>query len=290
MLHVVDVPDFLRLAHLADGIGGAEVVDRYAGPAPVRHPDLAPLARHGHGPTLLSPSKLANLYFTWLGWCDIKAQKKGHVLLDLVSMTKLGTQRDQAIELLRSQGMMRLSEFKVNGITAATIGRMVRGGDVIRLARGLYQLPDAPLDANHSLAEAAKRVPRGVVCLVSALAYHELTDQLPRAVWMAIGTRDWMPKEGGPTMRIVRFTDALLTDDVMTVHIENVPVKVFGVAKTIADCFRHRRKVGQTVALEGLQEALRQRKTSPAEIARHAERGGVATVVRPYLEALTANA
>ncbi len=205
-------------------------------------------------------------------------------------MTKTGTQRDQAIDLLRSQGMMRLSEFKANGITAATIGRMVRGGDVIRLARGLYQLPDAPLDANHSLAEAAKRVPRGVVCLVSALAYYELTDQLPRAVWMAIGNRDWMPKEGRPVMRIVRFTDALLTDDVMTVHIEKVPVKVFGVAKTIADCFRHRRKVGQTVALEGLQEALRQRKASPAEIARHAERGGVATVVRPYLEALTANA
>ena len=205
-------------------------------------------------------------------------------------MAKLGTQRDQAIELLRSQGMVRLSEFKVNGITAATIGRMVRGGDVIRLARGLYQLTDAPLDANHSLAEAAKRVPRGVVCLVSALAYHELTDQLPRAVWMAIGTRDWMPKEGRPAMRIVRFTDALLTDDVITVHIENVPVKVFGVAKTIADCFRHRRKIGQTVALEGLQKALRQRKASPAEIARHAERGGVTTVVRPYLEALTANA
>ena len=205
-------------------------------------------------------------------------------------MTTLDTQRDQAIELLRSQGMMRLSEFKINGITAATIGRMVRGGDVIRLARGLYQLPDAPLEANHSLAEAAKRVPRGVVCLVSALAYHELTDKLPRAVWMAIGTRDWMPKEGRPAMRIVRFTDALLTDDVLTVHIENVPVKVFGVAKTIADCFRHRRKVGPTVAMEGLQEALRQRKASPAEISRHAERGGVATIVRPYLEALTANA
>ena len=205
-------------------------------------------------------------------------------------MATLSTQRDQAIELLRSQGMMRLSEFKVNGITAATIGRMVRAGEVNRLARGLYQLPDASLDANHSLAEAAKRVPRGVVCLVSALSYHELTDQLPRGVWMAIGTRDWMPKEGRPKMRIVRFTDALLTDDVLTVHIENVPVNVFGVAKTIADCFRHRRKVGQTVALEGLQEALRQRKASPAEIARHAERGGVATVVRPYLEALTANA
>ena len=205
-------------------------------------------------------------------------------------MANAVTQRDQALNLLRVKGILRLSEFRDAGITAATVGRMVRAGDVNRLARGLYQLPDAMLDANHSLAEAAKRVPRGVVCLVSALAYHDLTDQLPRAVWMAIGTKDWMPKDGRPVMRIVRFTDTFLTDDVHTVNIENVPVKVFGVAKTIADCFRHRRSVGQSVALEGLQEALRQRKATPAEIARHAKRGGVATVIRPYLEALTANA
>ena len=204
-------------------------------------------------------------------------------------MPKTGTQRDQAIKLLQKQGIVRLSEFKEAGITAATISRMVEDRDVIRLARGLYQLPDAPLDANHSLAEAAKRVPKGVVCLASALAFHELTDQLPQVVWMAIGTKDWAPKEGSPPIQIVRFTDALLTDDVITVQIEGVPVKIFGVAKTIADCFRHRRTVGQSVALEGLQEALRQRKATPAEIARHAERAGVATVMQHYHEALTAH-
>ena len=204
-------------------------------------------------------------------------------------MRKRWTQRDRVIELLDAKGIVRLCEFKKTGITAATISRMVEAGEIIRLSRGLYQLANASLEANHSLAEAAKRIPKGVVCLVSALVYHELTDQLPRAVWMAIGTRDWMPKEVSLPMQIVRFTDALLTDDVITVHIENVPVKIFGVAKTIADCFRHRRTVGQTVALEGLQEALRQRKAAPAEIARHAARGGVATVIRPYLEALTAN-
>ena len=184
---------------------------------------------------------------------------------------------------------MRLFEFRDAGITAATISRMVEDGEVVKLSRGLYQMPDAPLDANHSLAEAAKRVPRGVVCLVSALAYHELTDQISRAVWMAIGAKDWAPKTGNPPVRIVRFTEQLLMDDVVTVHIENVPVKIFGVAKTIADCYRHRRTVGQLVALEGLQEALRQGKATPAAIARHAERGGVATVIRPHLEALTAN-
>ncbi len=187
--------------------------------------------------------------------------------------------------------MMRLFEFQKSGITAATVGRMVRSGDLNRLARGLYQLPDAPLDANHSLAEAAKRVPGGVVCLVSALAFHGLTDQLPGVVWMAVGKSRWSPKpdDGGVNIRIVRFTDALLEEDVATVQIEHVPVNVFGVGKTVADCFRHRRKVGLGVSLEGLREALRQRKASPAEIARHAESGGVATVVQPYLEVLAAD-
>ena len=206
-----------------------------------------------------------------------------------ISVSKAGTQRRLAQDILRARGIVRLSEFRAAGITAATIGRMRRDGEVVHLARGLYQLPDASLDANHSLAEAAKRVPKGVVCLVSALAFHELTDQIPAAVWMAISTKSWGPKGGMPAVRIVRFTEAFLAEAVVTERIEGVPVKIFGVAKTIADCFRHRRTVGQAVALEGLQEALRQRKATPAEIARHAADGRVAGVVRPYLEALTAN-
>ncbi|MCY4183059.1 MAG: type IV toxin-antitoxin system AbiEi family antitoxin domain-containing protein [Gammaproteobacteria bacterium] len=205
-------------------------------------------------------------------------------------MATENTQREQAVALLRDRGMMRLSELQKTGITAATVGRMVRAGELNRLARGLYQLPDAPLDANHSLAEAAKLVPGGVVCLVSALAYHGLTDQLPRSVWIAVEKGRWSPKpNGGVNIRVVRFTDALLADGAAAARIENVPVKIFGVGKTVADCFRHRRKVGLGVALEGLREALRQRKASPAEIARHAARGGVATIVRPYLEAFTAD-
>lgn len=208
---------------------------------------------------------------------------------DFISTSKAGTQRRLAHDMLRQQGIVRLSEFLRGGITAAAIGRMCRAGEIVRLARGMYQLPAAELDANHSLAEAAKRMPRGVVCLVSALAFHELTDQLPPAVWMAVGTKDWGPNGGTPAVRIVRFTNAFLSNDVTTERIEGVPVKIFGVAKTIADCFRHRRTVGQSVALEGLQEALRQRKATPAEIARHAASGRVSGVVRPYLEALTAN-
>ncbi len=203
-------------------------------------------------------------------------------------MVQARSQREIAHDLLKARGILRLAELRDAGVTAATVSRMERDGEVIRLARGLYQLPDAPLEASHSLAEAAKRLPRGVVCLVSALAFHGLTDQLPKKVWMAIGRKDWAPRADGMPIRIVRFAESLLFDDVETHVIEGVPVKVFGVAKTIADCFRHRSKIGQSVAIEGLQEALRQRGATAAEIARQSEQGGVWTVIRPYLEALTA--
>jgi predicted transcriptional regulator of viral defense system len=204
-------------------------------------------------------------------------------------MPEQNSQRQIARNLLAAHGIVRLAELRGAGVTAATVSRMERDGEVLRLARGLYQLPDAPLDTSHSLAEAAKRLPKGIVCLVSALTYHGLTDQLPKKVWLAIGKKDWAPKPNGAPIRIVRFTEGLLAESVETHVIEGVPVKVFAVAKTVADCFRHRTKVGLSVAIEGLQEALRQRKATPGELAAQAERGGVSTVIRPYLEALTAN-
>ena len=204
-------------------------------------------------------------------------------------MGKQRTQRELAEALLRDRGMLRLVELREAGVTAATMSRMVRAGEVIRLSRGVYQLPDAELDPNHSLAQAAKQVPKGIVCLVSALAFHGLTDQLPPKVWIAIGSKQWAPQRNRMPIRIVRFTDALLSQGYETHVIEGVPVKVFEVAKTVADCFRHRGKVGLPVAIEGLQQALRKRKATPAEIAHQADKGGVSTVIRPYLEALTAN-
>lgn len=204
-------------------------------------------------------------------------------------MSKTLSQKQIAHTFLAAHGIARLKELREAGVTGATLSRMERDGEVLRLARGLYQHPDATLDAHHSLAEAAKRVPKGVVCLVSALAFHGLTDQLPKRVWLAIGGKDWSPKADGTPLRIVRFADDLLRKDVEMHRIEGVPVKIFGVAKTVADCFRYRNKIGLPVALGGLQEALRQRKATAGEIARQAGRGGVATVIRPYLEALTVN-
>lgn len=196
---------------------------------------------------------------------------------------------DIARTMLAEQSMVRLRDLRAAGVTATTIRRMQDAGEVVKLARGLYQKADADPTHHHDLAEAALRVPNGVICLASALAFHSLTDQLPSKVWMAIGYKDWSPTASTPPLRIVRFADHLLADGVETIAIDGVEVRVFGVAKTVADSFRHRRIVGLPVALEGLQEALRQRKASPSAIFEAADRGRVGSIVRPYLTALTAN-
>lgn len=198
-------------------------------------------------------------------------------------------ERERAVRLLKRGRIVRMSELREAGVSATTVGRMERDGMITRLSRGLYQSPDAPLHEHHTLAEAAKRAPKGVVCLISALAFHGLTDQLPSEVWMAFPRDEWKPSRGYPPIRASVFASSLLKDGVEHHWIEGVRVNVFNVAKTVVDCFRHRRSVGKSVAIEGLQEALRLRKTSPSELYEYAHRGGMESVMRPYLEALTAN-
>ena len=208
------------------------------------------------------------------------------------------SQQDRALSLLREKGMMRHSELRSAGITAATISRLKELGLVIRLGRGLYQLPDASFDVHHALAEAAKLVPKGVVCLTSALAYHELTDTISRGVWMAIGSKDRRPQIEQPRLVIVRFGPKVFSTGIEEHVIEGVTVRIFNPAKTVVDLFRYRRSAGKlyqkspglNLALEGMREALRQRKATPADIARFAEEAGVWNAMRPYLEAMTANA
>ena len=197
------------------------------------------------------------------------------------------TQQRVAETLLRERGIMRLAELHRAGITAATVGRMEQTGEVRRLARGLYKLADTEPGLHHDMAEAVKRVPRGIICLISALSFHELTLEIPSKVWVAIGAKDWMPTGNGQTIQVVRYTDRFLKEGVETHIVDKVPVKMFDVPSTIADCFRHPRKMALSVAIEGLQEALRQRKAAPAEIAKQAKRRGSYTLLRPYLEAFT---
>ncbi len=209
------------------------------------------------------------------------------------------TQEDRAVALLQERGMSRLSEFLEQGITAATISRMERKGVVIQLSRGLYQLPDAPLEVHHSLAEAAKLIPNGVICLTSALAFHELTDEIPASVWVAIGPRDWRPEVTRPRVQIMRHGAKIFDKGHDTHLIEKVPVRIYSPAKTVVDLFYHGRiqkswngsEVGLTKAVRGMKEALRQKKATPAQIAGYAVEAGIwEKIVQPRLEVLTVDA
>lgn len=207
------------------------------------------------------------------------------------------TQQVRALALLKQRGMARLSEFTAVGITAATVTRMKEKGLVTQLGRGLYQLPDAAIDTHHSLAEAAKQVPKGVVALTSALSFHELTDTIPSRVWLAIGPKDRQSRRTHPPLQLVRFKPDLLHAGVETHTIEGVPVKIFSAAKTVVDLFRYRKRAGTryrhspglNLALEGLREALRTRKATPSQIAEYARKAGVWKAMQPYLDAMTAN-
>lgn len=199
------------------------------------------------------------------------------------------TQRDRALALLARQGIMRLSDLTAAGVHAASLARLVDDGTILRSGRGLYELADADVSLAHSLAQMAVRVPKGVVCLVSALAYHDITLQNPSSVWMAIGLKDRAPRIADRAVRFVRFGDAALHAGVDTVRVDHVPVPVFTPAKTIVDCFRFRRLVGLDVALEALRLGVRSGKARPAEIAEFAQRLRIWTVLRPYLESIAAD-
>lgn len=229
-------------------------------------------------PQIQSRSLIQNL-----GHCRILSEDLYHAM----SVSRPKSQPDKALALLQRNGLTRLSEFRRAGITAATISRLEATGAITRLARGLYQLADADVDANHTLAEASKLVPKGVICLISALAYHGLTDQIPARVWLAIGSKDWRPRLTYPPMRFAHYSAEQLESGIERHRIDGVSVPIFSAAKTVADMFRYRRTVGLRVAIEGLREAIRERKATPAEIARYAADAGVWKIMESYVSALT---
>ncbi len=198
----------------------------------------------------------------------------------------ISSQRAKVRVLLQKGHLIRLKEFMQAGVAPETMSRLVREGTVVRSARGLYQLADAAPDARHTLAEAAALVPKGVICLTSALLYHDLTLHMPRAVWMAIDRASWKPRIDYPPIRFVRFGGGGLADGIERHRIEGVEVQVFEPAKTIVDCFRYRNKIGLDVALEGLKEGLLRRRVTPDQLWRFARQGRIWSVMQPYVEAM----
>lgn len=200
------------------------------------------------------------------------------------------TQKERALGLLRTKGMLRLKDFIAKDIEAETLARLVRSGQVVRPARGLYQLSDAPVDAAHVLAEAAALVPKGIVCLISALQFHGLTLQMPSAVWMAIERTAWKPTISYPSVRFVRFSGWAMTEGVERYPVQSRKLPITNPARTIVDCFRYRNKIGIDVAMEGLREGIQKRKCTPNELWRYAKKARSWTIMRPYVETVVANA
>jgi predicted transcriptional regulator of viral defense system len=201
-------------------------------------------------------------------------------------MHDMNTVAERLIDLARSQGLIRPCDLAPLGIARVSLTRAVRQGQLEHIGRGLYGLPGREVSAHGSLAEVARRVPKGVVCLLTALRFHGLTTQAPFEVWLAIENKAIAPKLDYPPLRIVRFSGEAFTEGVEEHTVDAVTVRVTSVAKTVADCFKYRNKIGLDVALEALREAWFGKRMTSDNIWRFAKVCRVANVMRPYLESL----
>ncbi|MGQ0698817.1 MAG: type IV toxin-antitoxin system AbiEi family antitoxin domain-containing protein [Panacagrimonas sp.] len=200
----------------------------------------------------------------------------------------VATIEKSALGLARRKVLLRARDLKAQGLPTVVLTRLVAAGKIERVARGLYSLPNRQLSEHRSLAEVALRVPRGVICLLSALRVHEIGTQAPFEVWLAVPNNVVAPRFDQPALRIVRMSESTLTEGIERVIVDSITVPVFCAAKTVADCFKYRNKIGLDVALEALHEGWRKKRFTMDELIRYATINRVANVMRPYLESLTA--
>lgn len=188
--------------------------------------------------------------------------------------------------LLAGGRTARSGELVAAGLSRTEISRRVAAGLLVRLARGLYALADYQSGEHGALVEVAKRAPKVVFCLLTALRVHDLTTQSPPEVWIAIGNKEHPPRMSYPKLRTVRFAPDSLKAGVETLDVDGTAIRITSVAKTVADCFKFRSKVGLDVALEALREARRDKRAKADDLWRYARINRVVNVMRPYLEAL----
>ncbi|MBI3900000.1 MAG: type IV toxin-antitoxin system AbiEi family antitoxin domain-containing protein [Gammaproteobacteria bacterium] len=200
----------------------------------------------------------------------------------------LVTHRAKTLKLARRRQGVTARELGAAGVHRQVLTRLVEVGELERVIRGVYRLPDHPLTEHHGLVMASAAVPHGVICLLSALQFHEIGTQIPSEVWIAIDRRARRPALKYPPLRIQRYSGAALSEGIESHRIEGRTVRVYNAAKTVADCFKYRNKIGIDVVLEALREAWRARRFTMDELNRYARICRVDRVMRPYLEALVA--
>ena len=197
------------------------------------------------------------------------------------------TQSDHILELARHRRVLRAADVRAHGWSPQLLIRLHQSGKLQRIARGLYGLPNAEVTEHQSLIEVCQRVPKAVLCLLSALQFHGIGTQLPPELWIALPEGTQAPAPGYPALRITRLRGAAYGEGIQTATDHGAPIRVYSAAKTVADCFKFRHKIGLDVALEALRDAWRSRKVSMAELGRFAKINRVERVMQPYLEAMT---
>jgi predicted transcriptional regulator of viral defense system len=192
---------------------------------------------------------------------------------------------DHILALVKKAGIIRSRDLERAGVSRTQIRRLRERGVIERVGRGLYRKAGASIDQRNDLAEAARLVPGGTVCLLSALRFHGLTTQNPFEVWLAINRKAWRPRPGHPPLRLVYLSGVALSEGVEDHDVQGVRVRVFSAAKTVADCFKFRNKIGTDVAVEALRDYRRVHPKGLEAVWRFAEIDRVTRVIRPYLEA-----
>nr|WP_315230508.1 AbiEi antitoxin N-terminal domain-containing protein [uncultured Albidiferax sp.] len=192
----------------------------------------------------------------------------------------------QVLDLASQQGLLRASQLQALGIGRVVLTRLTASGRLERVGRGVYRVPGMQASEHESLATLAVKVPQAVFCLLTALQLHGLTTQLPRQVWIAMPQGSHTPRLDYPPVKMVQFSGEAFAAGVETLQVEQVTLRVYSAAKTVADCFKHRNKIGLDVAIEALKDALAQNKATADELWRFAKICRVGNVMRPYLEAL----
>lgn len=197
-----------------------------------------------------------------------------------------GTHTQRILDLARKKVLLRASDLDTIGAPRVVLTRLTAAGLLERVGRGLYRLPDAQVSEFESLVAIATKAPQAVFCLLTALQFHELTTQLPRQVWIAMPRGSHPPRVDYPPVKMVQFTGDAYSAGIEEVERDGIKLRVYSVAKTVADCFKHRNKVGLDVALEALKDARSRHKASVDDIWRFAKVCRVANVMRPYLESV----
>lgn len=198
----------------------------------------------------------------------------------------MAQQLQRTMDYVRTHGIVRPRDVEAIGIPREYLLRLHRQGKLDRTGRGIYVLPNAAITEYHSYAEVSKRVPYATLCLLSALAFHGITTQNPASMWIALEQGARTPVLESHVIRVVRLSGLSFTEGIEEHRVEGVLVRVYSVAKTVADCFKFRNKIGLDVAMEALRDSLRQKKASVNAIHRYAKICRVSNVIRPYLEAL----